>query len=90
MASQPEAVQAQMKAAAGLGVTVRDMVAHGRPVPPELQAKFDAADEQLFQNVRAVFGGRLRARGLRRRPDRPGDPRVLLRLRRARCSRATA
>ena len=48
-----------MKAAARLGVKVRDMVAHGQPVPPELQAKFDAADEQLFQNVRAVFGGRV-------------------------------
>jgi long-chain acyl-CoA synthetase len=59
MASQPEAVQAQMKAAAALGVTVRDMVAHGRPVPPELQAKFDEADAKLFANVRAVFGGRL-------------------------------
>ena len=41
MASQPEEAQAQMKAAAGLGVKVRDMVAHGQPVPPELQAKFD-------------------------------------------------
>ena len=30
MASQPAEVQAQMKAAAGLGVKVRDMVAHGR------------------------------------------------------------
>ena len=59
MASQPEEAQAQMKAAAGLGVKVRDMVAHGQPVPPELQAKFDEADEQLFQNVRAVFGGRI-------------------------------
>jgi long-chain acyl-CoA synthetase len=59
MASQPEEAQAQMKAAAALGVKVRDMVAHGQPVPPELQAKFDQADEQLFSNVRAVFGGRV-------------------------------
>ena len=59
MASQPEEAQAQMKAAAGLGVKVRDMVAHGQPVPPELQAKFDEADAKLFQNVRAVFGGRI-------------------------------
>src|SRR6185295_7720032 len=58
MASQPPETQAQMKAAAQLGRTVRDMVAHGRPVPPELQEKFDQADEQLFKNVRAVFGGR--------------------------------
>jgi long-chain acyl-CoA synthetase len=59
MASQPAEAQAQMKAAAGLGVKVRDMVAHGQPVPPELQAKFDEADAKLFQNVRAVFGGRI-------------------------------
>jgi long-chain acyl-CoA synthetase len=59
MASQPPEVQAQMKGAAQLGVKVRDMVAHGQPVPPELQQKFDAADESLFKNVRSVFGGRL-------------------------------
>jgi long-chain acyl-CoA synthetase len=59
MASQPEPVQTQMKAAAGLGLKVRDMVAQGQPVPPELQEKFDQADEQLFKNVRAVFGGRV-------------------------------
>ncbi|MEA2380323.1 MAG: long-chain acyl-CoA synthetase [Solirubrobacteraceae bacterium] len=59
MASQPPEVQEQMKAAAALGVKVRDMVAHGEPVPPELQQKFDAADESLFKNVRSVFGGRV-------------------------------
>src|SRR5919197_826184 len=59
MASQPPETQAQMKAAAKLGVKVRDMVVHGQPVPPELQEKFDQADEQLFKNVRAVFGGRV-------------------------------
>jgi long-chain acyl-CoA synthetase len=57
--SQPPEVQAQMQAAAQLGVKVRDMQLRGEPVPPELQAKFDAADEQLFKNVRAVFGGNL-------------------------------
>ena len=35
------------------------MVAHGQPVPPELQAKFDAGRRAAFQNVRAVFGGRI-------------------------------
>jgi long-chain acyl-CoA synthetase len=59
MASQPPEVQEQMKAAAQLGVKVRDMVLHGVPVPPELQTKFDEADESLFKNVRSVFGGRL-------------------------------
>ena len=32
----------------------------GQPVPPELQEHYDQADEQLFKNVRAAFGGRLR------------------------------
>jgi long-chain acyl-CoA synthetase len=59
MASQPPEAQEQMKAAAQLGRKVRDMVAHGQPVPPELQEKFDKADEALFKNVRAVFGGRV-------------------------------
>ena len=32
----------------------------GEPVPAELQKPFDEADEKLFKNVRAIFGGRLR------------------------------
>jgi long-chain acyl-CoA synthetase len=60
LSSQPPEVQARMKAAARLGLAVRDMRARGEEVPPELQQKFDAADESLFKNVRAVFGGRLR------------------------------
>jgi long-chain acyl-CoA synthetase len=59
LGSQPPEVQARMKAAAQLGVTVRDMQVHGQPVPPELQEKFDQAEESLFKNVRAVFGGRV-------------------------------
>jgi len=35
-------------------------MAAGEPVPDELQAQFDEADEQLFKNVRAIFGGRVR------------------------------
>src|SRR5919199_355490 len=60
MASQPPETQERMKAAAKLGMTVRDMQLRGEPVPPQLQEKFDQADEQLFKNVRAVFGGRVR------------------------------
>src|SRR3954463_12165921 len=59
MASQPAEMQQQMKAAAQLGVKVRDMVAHGVPVAPEVQEKFDQAEESLFKNVRSVFGGRV-------------------------------
>src|SRR3954465_3045652 len=60
MASQPPEAQERTKAAAQLGAKVRDMQLRGEPVPAELQQAFDQADEQLFKNVRAVFGGRLR------------------------------
>jgi long-chain acyl-CoA synthetase len=59
LGSQPPEVQAKMKAAAQLGVKVRDMRLRGEEVPPELQGPFEEADEQLFKNVRAVFGGEL-------------------------------
>ena len=39
---------------------VRQMQAAGQEVPAELQAHFDAAEEKLFKNVRAAFGGNLR------------------------------
>src|SRR3954467_6997949 len=60
LSSQPPEVQTRMKAAAQLGLAVRDMRVRGEEVPPELQQKFDAADESLFKNVRAVFGGRVK------------------------------
>jgi long-chain acyl-CoA synthetase len=50
----------QIKAATQLGLKVRALQAAGQDVPPELQAHFDAAEEKLFKNVRAAFGGRLR------------------------------
>ena len=61
----------------------------GQEVPPELQAHFDGADEQLFKNVRAAFGGRLRQasrapRRSRRRSSSSSTPAA------CRCSRATA
>ncbi|EHN09957.1 Long-chain-fatty-acid--CoA ligase [Patulibacter medicamentivorans] len=57
--SKPAEEQAQIIAAAQLGVRVRDLQQRGEPVPAELQAKFDEADAALFQNVRALFGGQL-------------------------------
>ena len=51
--------------------------------PPELQGPFEEADEKLFKNVRAIFGGQRPPGRQRRRADRQGDPRILLRLRRA-------
>jgi long-chain acyl-CoA synthetase len=60
LASQPPEVQERMQAAAKLGVKVRDLQIRGEEVPPELLTPFEQAEEQLFQNVRAIFGGRLR------------------------------
>jgi long-chain acyl-CoA synthetase len=51
--------QERAKAAIALGTKVRDLVVAGEPVPPELQEPFEQAEEQLFKNVRAIFGGRL-------------------------------
>jgi long-chain acyl-CoA synthetase len=43
-----------------LGVKVRDLEAQGKEVPPELHDPFDQLDEQVFKNVRAIFGGHVR------------------------------
>jgi long-chain acyl-CoA synthetase len=60
LSSQAPEVQEKMQAAARLGVKVRDLQVRGEEVPPELLAPFEAAEEQLFKNVRAIFGGRVR------------------------------
>ncbi len=39
-----------------VGVKVRTMRDAGEPVPEALQQAFDAAEEQLFKNVRGLFG----------------------------------
>src|SRR5688572_3911832 len=52
--------QEQLKQAVGLGVKVRQMQERGEEVPAELQEKFDQADQALYQNVRNIFGGRIR------------------------------
>ncbi|MDQ6915409.1 MAG: long-chain fatty acid--CoA ligase [Actinomycetota bacterium] len=43
-----------------LGVKVRDLMAHGEEVPPQLREPFEQLDEQVFKNVRAIFGGQVR------------------------------
>ena len=58
--AQPPAERRRAQAAIELGVTVRDMINHGEPVPEEMQKQFDEDDEELFKNVRAIFGGRVR------------------------------
>jgi long-chain acyl-CoA synthetase len=50
----------QFHKAVKLGVKVRSMEARDEPVPPELGAPFDEADERIFKHVRALFGGRMR------------------------------
>ena len=50
----------QIKAATQVGLKVRQLQAAGQEVPAELQAHYDGAEEALFKNVRAAFGGRLR------------------------------
>ena len=58
--SQPPEEQERAQAAIELGVKVRDMMIRGEAVPEEMQKQFDEADEQLFKNVRAIFGGNVR------------------------------
>ena len=43
-----------------LGMKVRDMVSRGEPIPGSSNEPFQEAEEKLFKNVRAIFGGRLR------------------------------
>jgi long-chain acyl-CoA synthetase len=58
--AQPPEEQRRAEQAIALGVKVRNMEAKGEPVPAELQGPFDEADEELFKNVRAIFGGNVR------------------------------
>ena len=50
----------RIRQAVKVGMKVRELQRAGQQVPPELQDAFDQADEQLFSNVRAAFGGRVR------------------------------
>ena len=51
---------ARIKAATQVGLKVRRLQEAGQEVPAELQQHFDAAEEALFKNVRAAFGGNLK------------------------------
>jgi len=50
----------QLRQAVQLGVKVREMQQRGENIPAELQGPFDQAEEALYKNVRAIFGGRVR------------------------------
>ena len=50
----------ELAGAVRVGMEVRECQLAGRPIPDELQAPFEEAEERLFKNVRAAFGGRVR------------------------------
>jgi long-chain acyl-CoA synthetase len=58
--AQPPEERAKTEAALKLGAKVRDMLAREEEIPEELRAPFEEAEEGLFKNVRAIFGGHLR------------------------------
>src|SRR3954454_20964929 len=55
-----DADRERLRQAVELGVHVRDLEARGEPVPDELRKAYAVADERVFRNVRAIFGGNLR------------------------------
>ena len=58
--AQPPEQREKAQVMIALGMKVRDMMSRGEPVPEELEGPFQEAEEALFKNVRAIFGGRLR------------------------------
>ncbi len=58
--AQPPEEREQTEAAIKLGLQVRELMARGEPIPEELRVPFEEADEKLFKNVRAIFGGQVR------------------------------
>jgi long-chain acyl-CoA synthetase len=60
LAAKPAEEQEQARQAIALGMKVREMQARGQEIPPELAEPFEQADEKLFKNVRALFGGNVR------------------------------
>jgi long-chain acyl-CoA synthetase len=58
--AKPAEEQEEARQAIALGMKVRTMEAKGEAVPEELGKPFEEADEKLFKNVRAIFGGSVR------------------------------
>ncbi len=58
--AKPPEEQEEARQAIALGMKVRNMEARGEEVPQELRKPFEEADEKLFKNVRAIFGGSVR------------------------------
>jgi long-chain acyl-CoA synthetase len=60
MATSAAPDKEQMRKAVEVGLKVRQMQERGEEVPAELKQAFEQADQALFQNVRNLFGGRMR------------------------------
>jgi long-chain acyl-CoA synthetase len=58
--AQPPEERARTEAALKVGMQVRDLLVREEPIPQELRAPFEEAEEGLFKNVRSIFGGHLR------------------------------
>ncbi len=58
--AKPPEEREQAAKAIALGMKVRELQAKNEEVPEELMKPFEEADEQLFKNVRAIFGGNVR------------------------------
>jgi long-chain acyl-CoA synthetase len=58
--AKPPEERQEAREAIKLGMKVRTMLAAGEEIPRELQAPFEDAEEKLFKNVRAIFGGNVR------------------------------
>jgi long-chain acyl-CoA synthetase len=58
--AQPPEQQERTQAMLKVGMKVRDLMSRGEPIPEELEEPFQEAEEALFKNVRAIFGGRIR------------------------------
>jgi long-chain acyl-CoA synthetase len=50
----------KIRGATQLGLKVRALQAAGQPIPEQLRPLYEKAEQELFANVRGVFGGRLR------------------------------
>jgi long-chain acyl-CoA synthetase len=60
IAAQSPEERARSAQALAVGAQVRDLLARGEEIPEELRAPFEEAEEKLFKNVRAIFGGHIR------------------------------
>ncbi|MFL5830202.1 MAG: AMP-dependent synthetase/ligase [Solirubrobacteraceae bacterium] len=56
LAAQPEEQRAPMEAALSASIERVRLMQRGEPVPPELEATWAKADEQMFSHLRAMLG----------------------------------